>query len=444
MGNSTDQAGYAIAQERDPSTVTIIAIASIFIATAIVLMIFGPAEDVLNFYDQAMCLKDGLLPYADFNFEFPPMALLFFAIPGLFTSDLVTYSRLFALQCAVFQAAAIWCVSRMVPDRFGSKRNLVTIAFALMMLVYISESVKKFDGIVMSLTVISLYFFMKGRWGPAYAIIAVAAFTKMYPCFLLVLMMAYNIITSEGGIKAVRMGIIAMSVVAAVSFVPLWIAGVPLADSLSFIGYHTGRGFQVESTVATIVQIMAFMGITEATIVPSNYTHDVIGPITDALSPYWVAVCLIAVALASVFCIRAMLRDRGGFDTVKLSAMAMLVCTTFVLTNKVFSTQYMMWIFPFVALMCCACRFDTPRMRATALLVVFLLVQLVCMSIIGLDIGSGLFVLSCATRDIILVLLLIEAIDIIRRPSEDPGETAGIVGRGLHGPSDCRCNVRQW
>lgn len=428
MSSSTDQAGYAIAQGRDPSTVTIITMASIFIATAIVLMIFGPAEDVLNFYNQAMCLKDGLLPYVDFDFEFPPMALMFFAIPGLFTSDLVTYSRLFALQCAVFQAVAIWCVSRMVPDRFGSKRDLVTIVFALMMLVYISESVKKFDGIVMSLTVISLYFFVKGRWGPAYAIIAVAAFTKMYPCFLLVLMLAYNIITSKGGVKAVRTGIIATSAVAAISFVPLWIAGVPFADSMSFIGYHTGRGFQVESTVATIVQIMAFMGITEATIVPSNYTHDVIGPITDALSPYWVAVCLFAVALALIFCFRAMLRDRGGCDAVKLSAMVMLVCTTFVLTNKVFSTQYMMWIFPFIALMCCACRFDTPRMRAMALLVVFLLIQLVCMSIIGLDIGSELFVLSCATRDIILVLLLIEAIDIIRRPSEDPMETTGIAG----------------
>lgn len=428
MGSSTDQAGYAVGKDRDPSTVTVIAMASIFIATAIVLMIFGPAEDVLNFYNQSMRLKDGLLPYADFEFEFPPMALLFFAIPGLFTSDLVTYSRLFALQCAVFQAVAIWCVSRMVPDRFGSKRNFVTIVFALMMLVYISESVKKFDGIVMSLTVISLYYFTKGRWGPAYAVIAVAAFTKMYPGFLLVLMMAYNIITSKGGIAAVRTGIIATSAVAAVSFVPLWIAGVSFADSMSFIGYHTGRGFQVESTVATVVQILAFMGITDATIIPSNYTHDVIGPITDALSPYWVMVCMFTVALVSIICFRAMFRDRGGCDAVKLSAMAVLVCTTFVLTNKVFSTQYMMWLFPFIALMCCACRFDTSRMRAVVALVVFLLIQLIGMSIIGLDIGSGLFVLSCATRDIILVLLLVEAFDIIRKPSECPTESAGVAG----------------
>ena len=41
---------------------------------------YPPKDDILNFYNQAEMIKDGMMPYRDFVFEFPPFSLLFFLI----------------------------------------------------------------------------------------------------------------------------------------------------------------------------------------------------------------------------------------------------------------------------------------------------------------------------------------------------------------------------
>ncbi len=58
--------------------------------------------DVNSFYNYMMMIKDGQVPYKDFDFEFPPCMLIIYALPGIFTSDHGTYVLIFGALSTVF------------------------------------------------------------------------------------------------------------------------------------------------------------------------------------------------------------------------------------------------------------------------------------------------------------------------------------------------------
>ena len=374
--------------------------AIIFIATAVVLFDAGPRGDVINFYNHAMAIKGGALPYTDFEYEFPPISLVFFMIPALFTSDLEVYCWLFGMMCAAMMSVSAYCIMRMAPNE--RVRYLAVSMFTILILLYLTESVKKFDSIVMSLTVVSLFFFSKKKWYLAYGFMAVATFTKLYPCLFLPLMFAYNIVSKRGGFDAVMKGLIACLVVIATVFIPLWFIGISPVDSLSFLGFHQDRGFQVESTVATLIEALGLLGLTDMWIVDAHNTFDVAGPLADALVEHWSLVIVVAVVAILALCIHNMADSTIQWDVGRFSAMMLLVCTVFVLTNKVFSTQYMMWLFPFLAMMLFIPELDGDSRR---LMIIMAVMQALCIVFLRSDIGSPLYVVACALRDLLLVAI---------------------------------------
>lgn len=376
---------------------------------AVVVLAFPPVDDVLNFYSQAMAMKSGELPYTDFEFEFPPFALLFFYIPGLFASDVGTYTSIFAFECLAFQIAALWCVSRI--PREGSGRYVACLVFAALMAIYMPESFKKFDGIVMALTVISLYFFSRRSWGVAYAVMGVAALTKLYPGFFLILMAAYNLLSSRGGTRAVLRGAVSCAAVLAVAFLPLLAMGVESGDILAFLGFHDSRGFHVESFPAAVIQLLGLMGLTDVGVIASHYTYDITGSLPDAISWAWTVASMAAVLLVILYCVYLM--SAGRTSTRDLAAMMFVVVVSFLLLNKVFSTQYTMWLFPFAALMCAV----PGRMpvRVSAFIAMAAVMELFSLSILCFEPGTEGYVGVCLVRDLILLAMLLWAVRGLRR-----------------------------
>ena len=377
--------------------------AVLLIATALALIDAGPRGDVTNFYDQALLFKEGLLPYTDFEFEFPPLALAFFSIPLIFTTDLTVYCWIFAAMSAILMAVASYCIMRMAPSE--RLAYLAAALFTILILFYITDSVKKFDGIVMSLTVMSLFFFSKEKWWAAYALMAVAAMTKLYPCLFIPLMIGYNLFQSKEGVSAVKEGLLSCIAVFLMVFVPLWISGVSFAESFSFLGFHSDRGFHVESLVATVLEAMSLFGLIEIGIVEAHNTDDICGPLATALLPVWNYVIIAFLLSALVLC--AFLMRRSAVKTISDLSLAMLfVCIVFMLANKVFSTQYMMWIFPLISMM-----FFTSELggRMRWLAVSAVVMQISCIIFLQSEVASPAFVTACALRDIILIVFAVTA-----------------------------------
>ena len=403
-----------------PSAVAIFIAAVLFSVTAVMLYWFGPQNDVLNFYRQGMCIRNGILPYSGFVFEFPPLALGLFVFPTFFTTDLTVYHWIFAGVCTFFFVIAAYLVMKMAPNGDARLRYLAAVLLVIIILLFIRHSVNKFDPIVMALTVVALYLFSKEKWTLAYLIMAAAALTKMYPALFIVLMGAYNVMSARGGVRAVAKGTVACLAVFLAAFVPLWVAGVGFDDSLSFLTFHTDRGFQVESIVANAIMLLGKLGLVETHIVEANYTYEVAGPLADAVGSVWMYIGLIAVVAAFVFCIRCMPVDGRRWTPQQMAMAMMVVCATFVLTNKVFSTQYTIWFFPFIAMFWYA----LPCRRAAMLSAIAIAMQASCFLLLCYQIDSWAFDLLVLAKNVFLIYLTLEAARVLYE-----GRVAGVPDR---------------
>ncbi len=327
--------------------------ASFAVLVFILVFLDGTAEqDVVNFFAHSEAIKSGVMPYRDFVFEFPPFSLVFFLIPGLFTSNLETYAVLFGLEVVTFIAVTLH-FTLLICERIGANKLAVTVIFTLFFVIYFP--IRKFDIFPACATLIALYCFMNRRFGLAYGFAAFATLTKIYPVLIILLFLGLNVLEKcDDRKKNIATGVLACLAVSVMAVAPLMLAGVSFSDCLGFIGFHADRGFQVESLFAVLVRILAALGLTTYWIQPAHDTHDVVGPICDAIMPYWTIVVVIAVGamflIAAKFVIDRTGGTAAGWNDRSLILMATVIILMFMMTNKVFSTQYMVWIMPMLAL----------------------------------------------------------------------------------------------
>lgn len=371
----------------------------------------APRDDVINFYNHAESMKAGLIPYKDFEFEFPPFSLIFFLIPGLFTSDLNTYAALFGVEVVVFTLLGLYYLLK-ICEKTKVNRVLVTVVLLVLVIIYFTDMMKKFDVMPMAFTIASLYYFIQRRFGPAYALIMFAALIKIYPALILVVYIVINCLEhAEYRRRNVMQGVIAAVVVGLVAVVPLMMMSVPFSDIMSFVTFHTDRGFQVESVAGVIIQALGLLGLTSFSIVGAHYTWDVAGPLSDAILPYWnfvyISAIVATIILIAIYVVRSRDEVECGWNARSLMAMAMLITLVFILTNKVFSTQYMIWIFPFLAFL----PFTSNNWKmAVAVAVLFIIAECCARGILFYSPGETMFVFFNLLRDAILILIAVSLV----------------------------------
>lgn len=374
-------------------------------AWAVCVFKFPPTDDVVNFYNNAELIKDGLVPYRDFVFEFPPLSLPFFLIPSLFTSDLLVYSWLFGLEVVIAAIATQFFLMR-ICEKVGINRGAVALIFGLLVIMYFPESLKKFDMMVMMSTALAFYLYVSGRRTWAYAMFAVGAFIKMYPALFIPVLMIFDL--SEKGLRGIPdilKGLLSVVVVVFVSIVPFLLMSLSLGEIFSFMEFHSERGFQVESFVAIVIQGMSLIGMTTFELVGSHWTYDVVNPICDMLQPYWMSISVILILLVFICTflgIRKKVSYLDGASRFRLFVASVgLILIVFLLMNKVFSTQYMIWLFPITSILSVI-----PGNRLSVpMSVVGISAQFFSIFIVLNDSGTDPFIIANILRDISLILM---------------------------------------
>ena len=197
-------------------------------------------------------------------------------------------------------------------------------------------------------------------------------------------------------------------------------AGVSFSEILGFVGFHSDRGFQVEILFAESVRLLALVGIGTYQIVPLHDTHDVVGPIPDAVLPYWTAVVGVAIALSFILALRYVTKNvcghERGWNDRSLILMSLVVILTFMMFNKVFSTQYMVWIMPMMAMIPFMTKNDW--MKAYVCIVVLLAVDF-GRWFLQYDNASDLFITFNFCRDVLLALMMWMCVRTLRHPDSD-------------------------
>lgn len=288
--------------------------------------------------------------------EYPPLALAVFMLT--LVPPLPWYHITFAAWTGLFVLLGY----RGIRDRLGRTRGYIYVLY--LAIGALATILARFDIVPALATLAALWAVERGRFGTAYALIAAGILLKLYPAFLLPVVavahwraLAARDIATQGepaaparnpiaalarfvrrpATRRTARGLALCAALVLAGYLPALV--VNTAGALSGFNYAGDRPLQIESTPAAILWLGTIVGIPaqpDYSFTSLNY----VGVLDIYLKP------LSAVALAAgclwVYWRQACGRLRAG--------QAFVACLAVVLvTNKIFSPQYLIWALPIVA-----------------------------------------------------------------------------------------------
>jgi len=351
------------------------------------------------------------MPYKDFTVGYPPFALIFFLIPSIFTSDLNTYVVLFGAEMVILALIALYFMLKLA-EKAKMNKYAVTILYMAFILIYFNQMIKKFDIAVMMLTIISIYMFCEKRYVSSYAMMTIAVFTKVYPIFLIPVLVIMNLTNKDDPKRkknALR-GLTTFVVIMAMPVLIFLLMDGSFDSLISLLYSQSDRGFQVESIIGVIIQCLGDLKFTTVNIVPSCETYDVISPISNSIIKIWpilfIGAILIIYALIYNHARKNRLTSTYREDLRNIAMYSTAVLIIFILVNKVFSTQYIIWLYPLLPFLIVI---DDKKANIS---IAVLSVVVVVLSSLIVKIGTfgDTFVIVNIIRDIMLFAILSQII----------------------------------
>lgn len=298
----------------------------------------------------ALDILSGQVPYRDFSSEYPPLALLSFLIPALMFRSSLAYAVAFAVEMLAFDLIALLLLKRLAAY-FRLSVPGVLGAYTLFLLMVGALLVVRYDMLPAMLVLAAIWAFISGKNKTAWAILALGVMAKIYPVVIAPIFALSHL--RQRQYRPFAQGSAAFLIVILALSLP-WIV-IDANGFLDILRYHVARGVQWESTYASVLLIGNLLGLTRVAGEFSFGSWNIASPLGDSLarlSPYLTVVLLLvgyALYARSVW--------RKGFtatpellaqQTVIYSTLAVLL---FLLGNKVFSSQFLIWLCPLLALM---------------------------------------------------------------------------------------------
>ena len=293
----------------------------------------GPTSDIAvnDLYVYAVdahALATGALPYRDFGFEYPPLALLAIALPHALGGSFETW---FAIEMALFGLVCQELLRALAGPRAAWLWALAPLAVGAQIRTH-------FDLAAVAVLLGALLAFVRERPRAGFALLAVGGLVKLFPLLLVPVAGAW--LWGRGQTRQLREGLAWCVGVLVVGTAPFWLLG-GFGDMFRF---HLDRPVQIESTPATALFALGGSYVTGTAQHPDGFkSNGLDGGHADLV------LALSTVALVAVVVMAIVLAARAA------SARQLLLCCylallAFVGLGKVLSPQYMIWLAPFVVL----------------------------------------------------------------------------------------------
>lgn len=283
------------------------------------LFLYGQYHDLLH---------EGLVPFRDFDFEYPPGALVPLWIAG---EDDVKMSLLM-LVCTLVAQGAAWAIG-------GARAGWSMVLLAPLAGALVRTHLDLFP---VALTMAGLALVVarprRGAVEAGLVLLALGTMTKLWPAAPAAVAVVW--LAGRGEARLALRGAVAFAVV-------VLAVGVPFAALGGFPGtmvrFHVDRPVQIESTAATVLEVVGGSRVTGDPIrhdrFKSNGLDGGAADVVQALS----TLALLAASLAILY----LAYRRPETDALVLAALA--VTLAFVAFSKVLSPQYMTWLLPLAA-----------------------------------------------------------------------------------------------
>lgn len=329
------------------------------------------ALDLLIYHESARALLRGTWPAVEGRMVYPPLALVPFSLPHLLAAlaghslDLQGYARLWPIVNIGFSVAISLLLSQFSPSFAPPSR---TRLFWYTVFAILSGPILlwKYDLFPTFLTVGAALALWKRRPFTSGLCLGAAIAAKLYPLFLLPVCGLY-LWHQEERTQTLRF-LLGTAAAAVLPFLPFALFQPRLLWTL--LAYHTQRGLEIESLYAGWLALLHHLGLAEARPVLQYGTWDIASPLS-ALLLRWQPFVFAAVYVGCLWNVRRKFRQaqalHGRIGENLLMAALLVGVMAFIITGKVFSPQYILWLLPFGT-------FLRPRHLLLFLLVVLLTV----------------------------------------------------------------------
>jgi len=314
---------------------------------------FGGLE---RFY--ATTILNGQVPYSGFECEYPPIALLSFLLPALFSSTQPVYGFLFAVEMLLLDMVVLFILCKLT-TRFKMRMGYVLSFYTLCLLAVGIITTGRFDILPATLVLVALYAFINGRNKTAWAVLALGITAKLYPLIIAPLFAFYLLCHRQ--YKQLVQGIAIFGGVVLALNLP-WI----IIDKIrgtegywQFLSYHLERGLHAESSYGSVLLIVQTLGNTTMDADLTYGSWNLISPMADTLakSSFYITVSFLLLAYA-LYALQlwkksntadgAEIFSSGAAELIlRYSLLSVLIM---VLTSKVFSPQFLIWLCPLIPL----------------------------------------------------------------------------------------------
>jgi uncharacterized membrane protein len=337
--------------------------------------------DLALYYNDSVNVLQGLMPYRDFAFEYPPFALVAFMLPHLAALAhplrFVDYAESFLIENVLISTLIAFALAWMTEQRAVLRPLRQTLAlYALFVALSAPLLPWRYDLFPTLLTILAFISVLRGRpaWAGFWVGLGIAA--KLYPVVLLPIFGLYFLAGRD--YRALVRMVLGSAVAVLLTLLPFLFAFISPAQIFSFLSYHSLRGLQVESVPAGFIMLAFKSRLTTAQI-EFNY-----GALHLASPWSNVILVLLPFAFIAVFSVVAFsawgrFREESAASSSQrasaetLAAYVFAALLAFIATNKVFSPQYIIWLLPFAPLL---------RLRQT---LVFLVIVVLTITLFPFD-----------------------------------------------------------
>ena len=310
---------------------------------------YSGGPDVAGYYQYAVKMDQGQVAYCDFSVEYPPGALVVFYLPYLASHNLAGYGTAFAFEMLFFDVIGLLLVLGL-GKKAGISPWTSLIGFTLAVVAIGSIMVQRFDVVPAVITLGAVYAFSRGNYKIAWAILAIGTMTKLYPALLAPLFLIYQ--CRRGGLRS------AIPSMATFAVATLLISAPLLAlNSHGFISSFTvqsQRPLQLESTYSSLLLLGNSLGLIKAQPVQGPISLNIDSSLAGPLARW--SFIFMGLGLLRVYGLyyrncrnlvqspaEAIPEASALADLMNYSFAAIVV---FMVTSKVFSPQFMVWLYP--------------------------------------------------------------------------------------------------
>ncbi len=285
------------------------------------------SDDVGLYFGWAEKYYQNLIPFKDYQIEYPPFALIFMLLPYFFGGrSIETYRIVFSVINGLL--LLIPCVFFILYQ----KKYWKALVFIGLLLLFPAEIIfQRIDVQMAILMFLSLASFEEKQVNTAVVFLALATSLKFIPIILLPVL----ILLIRNPKKMVWPAVIFLTTIG-ITLLPFFLRGVTVSEALYFWDYNKNREIQLESTWSTLGMIF-FQPVNVYTAYGAKNLEFAVSKILAGWAIYVSVLSLLVVYGVSYW--------KKMNNTYLIACLSLMVLILF---NKVFSPQYLLWIIPLI------------------------------------------------------------------------------------------------